>query len=267
MTFFKILFFGDIIGAIGRDGVIRALQELRMELSPDLIIANVENLSHGRGISVKSLLELDTSGIDAYTSGNHVWENTQGVTCFDDPRWKDRLVRPGNIISGRPGRGSTIIKKCGVRVLIINLLGQIFMKDEVMNPFKAIDGILRDPMDVDLALIDLHAEATSEKEAFGHYVDGRAAAVFGTHTHVPTADQKILPGGTAYVTDIGRNGAMDSVIGFEKNSAVTAFLDPSTKSYGLPKHGKIEINAILLTINIDAKRAASIDRIRKIVDG
>ena len=274
MTHFKILFFGDIVGSIGRGAVAKALPELRAELKPDLIFANVENLSHGRGISAKGLLELDAAGVDAYTSGNHVWENTQGVACFDDPRWTDRLVRPANIVSGRPGRGTMVIEKDGVRVLVANLLGRLFMKDEASSPFEAIDKILRDfhsplptPHSPPLILIDLHAEATSEKEAFGHYVDGRVTAVFGTHTHVPTADQKILPGGTAYATDVGRNGAMDSVIGFEKNSAVKAFLDPSIKAYDLPKHGTVEINGMLLTADVDTGRAVSLDRIRKIVDG
>jgi len=264
---YKILFFGDIVGAIGRAGVIKALPELRDELKPDLVIANVENLSHGRGISAKSLLELDAAGVDAYTSGNHVWENAQGVACFEDARWKDRFIRPLNVLAGRPGRGTMVIEKDGTRILVMNLLGSLFMKLEVENPFFAMDKVLKEFPDVNVRLIDFHSEATSEKEALGHYLDGRVTAIFGTHTHVPTADQKVLPGGTAYVTDVGRNGAQDSVVGFEKNGAIKRFLDPEQRSYDIPKHGKIEINAVLLTADLDTGLALGLDRIRKIVDG
>ncbi len=267
MRSFKILFFGDIIGAIGRRGVTTALPALRAELHPDLIIANVENLSHGRGITPKTLKEMDAAGIDAYTSGNHVWENQMGLACFDDPTWRDRLVRPANIIAHRPGHGAMVIEKEGTNILVTNLLGKLFMKDEVASPFETLDTILTRHPDVDLVLVDFHAEATSEKEAFGHFADGRVTAVLGTHTHVPTADGKILPGGTAYVTDVGRNGAYDSVIGFEKNSAVKSFLSPGSTSYDQPRTGKIEVNAALIEADIDTGRAVGLDQIRKIVDG
>lgn len=267
MKTFKILFFGDVIGSLGRGGVAKVMPELRAEHQPDLVIANVENLSHGRGISAKGLLELDGAGVDAYTSGNHVWENEQGTGCFEDARWKDRLVRPANIVAGRPGRGSMVIEKNGARVLVTNLLGSLFMKHEVENPFTAIDKILAEFPDVQLRIVDFHTETTSEKEAFGHVVDGRVTGVFGTHTHVPTADQKVLSGGTGYVTDVGRNGGHDSVVGFEKNSAIKRFLDPTFKTYELPKHGKVEINAVLLTADLGTGLAVGLDRIRKIVDG
>ncbi len=270
MTPFKILFFGDIIGAIGRQAVIKALPDLREQYEPDVVIANVENLAHGRGITAKTLLELDAAGIDAYTSGNHVFENGAGLSCFADPRWKDRLVRPSNIM-GRPGRGiitldvQTDEDKKPVRLVVTNLLGQLMMKDEVSNPFTALTEILTHTTDADLILVDFHAEATSEKEAFGHFADGKVTGVFGTHTHVPTADQKILPGGTAYTTDVGRNGASDSVIGFTKADAVHAFTVGQI-AYGIPENGKAEINAVLLTANLDTHRAVTLDRIRIFVD-
>ena len=263
MKSFKILVFGDIVGAIGRKGITTVLPELRKEFAPDLVIANVENLSHGRGITHKSLLELDALGIDAFTSGNHVWENAQGLSCFSDEKWKGRLIRPANVAEHLEGKGSMVIEKNGAHILIINLLGQLFMKDATSSAFTTFDTLLQP---ADLTLVDLHTEATSEKEAFGHYVDGRATAVWGTHTHVPTADQKILPGGTAYVTDIGRNGGYDSVVGFEKNGAVQRYLGSKIKSYDPTPDGKVEVNAILITADLETGKATALDRIRKIVD-
>ncbi len=263
---YKILFFGDIVGSIGRKVVASALTEWRETHKPDLIIANVENLSHGRGISPKGLLELDALGIDAYTSGNHVWENAAGLSCFTDPRWQTRLIRPVNMRPGNTGRGWTLFEKDGARILLMNVLGSLFMKDESTSPFLAVDGILAEAPAFDLAILDIHAEATSEKEALGHYADGRVTAVLGSHTHVPTADQKVLPGGTAYVTDVGRNGGHDSVVGFEKKSAIERFLVPGTRAYDPQKEGLAEANAVLIEADAKTGKALSIDRLRKIVD-
>ena len=262
---FKILFFGDIIGSIGRRGVIAALPELRAQYAPDCVIANVENLAHGSGITAKTLLELDAANIDAYTSGNHVWQNQSGLSCFEDPRWKERLIRPANVDPKREGRGFMVLEHKTVKIAVTNFLGQLFMKDDASSPFLSFDRIYEANKNVDIFLVDIHTETTSEKEAFGHYVDGRATAVFGTHTHVPTADQKILPGGTAYVTDVGRNGALDSVNGFEKLGAIKTFLD-GKRTHDIPEHGEVEINCVLLTFDLQTKKAVSLDRIRKIVD-
>ena len=260
---FKILFFGDIVGALGRQGVVSNLPSLKEELAPDLIVANVENLAHGRGITAKTLQELDAAGVDAYTSGNHVWENPVGLSCFDDPIWKNRLVRPANVDPTRAGRGATVVEKNGVRILLVNLMGQLFMKDTMSSPFLSLDRILAENV-ADLRLVDIHAEATSEKEALGHYADGRVTAVFGTHTHVPTADAKILPGETAYVTDVGRNGGYHSVVGFEKKAAIQRFLDPSSHAYDPSEEGPTEINAVLLTADPATGLAVRLDRIRRI---
>ena len=271
---FKLLFFGDIVGAIGRQAVVKILPKLREEFAPDFVVANVENLAHGRGITAKTLLELDAAGIDAYTSGNHVFENPVGLSCFDDARWKDRIVRPANMDPKLPGHGSIEINlpltkgelRGSVRLAIFNILGQLFVKENPSSPFLAFDRLFSEASDADVVLVDFHAEATSEKEAFGHFADGRATAVFGTHTHVPTADEKILPGGTAYTTDVGRNGEFDSVVGFEKNSALKVFLDSNAKSYEISTTGTAEINAVLLTVDLDTKKAVALDRIRRFVD-
>jgi 2',3'-cyclic-nucleotide 2'-phosphodiesterase len=261
---FKILFFGDIVGSIGRRGVVSMLPSLKEELKPDLIIANAENIAHGRGITVKTLQELDAAGVDAYTSGNHVWENPAGLGCFSDPAWKDRLIRPANVDPERAGRGTMVVEKNGVRILLINLAGQLFMKDTVSSPFLSLDRILAENPDVNLRIVDIHAEATSEKEALGHYADSRVTAILGTHTHVPTADGKILTGGTGYVTDVGRNGALDSVVGFEKMAAIQRFLDPANRAYDPPEDGPIEINAVLLTANPKTGLATHLDQIHRI---
>lgn len=261
---FKILFFGDVVGAPGRKGLRAVLPDLRAEYAPDLVIANVENLSHGQGVSAKSLKELDDIGVDAYTSGNHVWGNQAGLSCFTDPAWKGRLIRPANVQPHLAGTGSMVIEKNGQRLLVINLLGTLFMKDQVENPFLCFDSLIADAPK--MVLVDFHTETTSEKEALGHYADGRASAVLGSHTHVPTADTKILPGGTAFQTDVGRCGAHDSVVGYEKNSATKAFFPPFKRMYDLQKSGTVEVNAVCVSIDPETGKALALDRIRKIVD-
>jgi len=262
----KILFFGDLIGSLGRKAVIRSLPDLRAKHAPDFVVANVENLSHGRGISPKTLRELDAAGVDCYTSGNHVWENEQGLPCFSDPVWKNRLIRPGNMRPELPGLGHAILERNGCKIVLVNVLGQLFMEDQkATSPFAYFDEICKLYQNLPL-LVDFHAEATSEKEAFGHYADGRAAAVLGTHTHVSTADAKILPNGTAYVTDVGRSGGYDSVVGFEKSSAVRRFLDPTHKAYDPQSSGAAEANAVMVEIDLDTKRALSILPIHELLD-
>lgn len=267
----RILFFGDIVGSIGRRAVCSILPRLREQYAPDVVIANVENLAHGRGITPKTLAELDAVGVTAYTSGNHIFENPNGLACFADAAWKDRLIRPHNILAFRPGKGVMSIQLGDQRLFVVNLMGQLFMKDEVESPFVAIDRILTEEIlpisgEKPLVIVDFHTETTSEKEAFGHYVDGRITAVFGTHTHVPTADVKVLPGGTAYATDIGRNGAMDSVVGFEKSAALGRFLGKTQKAYDIPEHGVAEINALLLEIDLMGRNVLGLTRVQEKID-
>ncbi len=263
---FRILFFGDVIGSIGRRAVTTALPELRNDFQPDFVIANVENLAHGRGITPSTLEELDRAQIDAYTSGNHVWENPVGLACFTDDRWKQKLIRPANVAPDKRGKGWTIIEKDGVKILLINVMGQLFLKDTMSSPFLSFDRIVSEAGAMDIVLVDHHAETTSEKEALGHYADGRATAVVGTHTHVPTADAKILTAGTAYITDVGRNGGYDTVVGFEKVAAVERFMNPSSRSYDPPDRGTMEVNCVCITVDLESKRAIEIQHIRRIID-
>ncbi len=265
---FTILYFGDVVGKIGRTALMKALPDMKRRFSPNLTIANVENLTHGAGIGPKQLKELRDASVDAFTSGNHVWDNPDGLAILDDPAWTGRLVRPANMRRDQPGRGSTVATKDGVRVLIVNLMGQALFPESVESPFNALDTILATHAAdrPDLVFVDFHAETTAEKEAFGHYADGRVAAVLGSHTHVPTSDAKILPGGTAYCTDVGRVGAYDSVIGFEKKSVLERFLTGGDMSYDIPKKGAAEVNGIAVRVDVRTGRATGLDRIRKFVE-
>ena len=264
----KILFFGDVVGKPGRLGLIKALPKLKKKYEPDLVIANAENLAHGVGMSKKTLEELAEAGVDAFTGGGHSWQNSQGTPLLDDPAWRERLVVPTNAGEAQKGRAWIMLEVKQKKVLLINLQGCLFTHPATQDPFAALDKIIEQQKGSKphLIVVDFHAEATAEKEALGHYADGRVAAVLGTHTHVATADLKILPGGTAYVTDVGRVGAYDSVVGFEKTSAINSFLKQKDRKYTLSNTGAVEINAVCLTLDPETGLAKSLDRIREIVD-
>lgn len=268
MRAFRVLIFGDVVGALGREGLVKALSTLREKYSPDFIVANVENLAHGAGVTLKTLNELTMAGVDAFTGGNHSWDNPLGAPLFEDAEWGNKLAVPTNYGGAKGGKNAILVEKNGVRILIANVMGQLFTHPNTSSPFTALDNILTSHAkdNANVVLVDIHGEATSEKEAFGHYADGNVTAVVGTHTHIPTNDHKILPGGTAYVTDLGRCGAYDSVLGFEKTSAVRRYLAQSSGNYDLPKKGACEVNGIALTVDLDTGLAAQVDRIREIVD-
>lgn len=264
---FRILFFGDVIGSLGRRAVVEILPRLRETYGPDFVIANVENLAHGTGVTAKTLQELVNAGVHAFTGGNHSWGNPLGRPLFEDSAWRDRLIAPTNYGASQGGSNVLTIGSGEKRVAVVNIIGQLFMHPETRSPFEALDRTLQNLTDPPKTIIvDFHAEATAEKEAFGHFADGRVSAVLGTHTHVATADAKILPGGTAYVTDVGRCGAHDSVIGFEKKSVVKRYLQQSRTPYDLPTQGQTEVNAIVLTVDLDTGRVSTLDRIREIID-
>ncbi|OGL73459.1 hypothetical protein A3E39_02755 [Candidatus Uhrbacteria bacterium RIFCSPHIGHO2_12_FULL_60_25] len=266
---FTILYFGDVVGKIGRTALMNVLPDMKRRYAPDLTIANVENLTHGAGIAPKQLQVLADVGVDAFTSGNHVWENPDGLAMLDDPAWAGRLIRPANMRRGEPGRGSAVYKtKDGVSVLLVNLMGQVLFPETVESPFTSLDTIIASHTSdrPNVVFVDFHAEATSEKEALGHYADGRVAALVGSHTHVPTADAKILPGGTAYCTDVGRVGAYDSVIGFEKKGVLERFLTGGDMPYDIPKKGQSEVNGIAVRVDVQTGRATGLDRIREFVE-
>ncbi len=219
----RFLFLGDIVGRPGREAITRELQSLRRDLKLDFVVANVENAAAGFGVTRKIANELLASGVDVMTGGNHSWDQREALSFIEE---EPRLLRPANYPSGTPGRGVAAFQtSSGKKVLIVNVLGRLFM-DALDDPFqtvgKALDGY-RLGATVDAVIVDMHAEATSEKMAMGHFCDGRASLVVGTHTHVPTADTMILPGGTAYQSDAGMCGDYDSVIGMDKAVPLARF--------------------------------------------
>ena len=219
----RILLCGDVVGRSGREVVTRELPRLRRELALDFVVANGENAAHGFGITDKNCEELYAAGVDVITTGNHVWDRREIVAYIDgDPR----LLRPVNFPPGTPGRGFGVFALAdGRKLMVVNAMARLFM-DAIDDPFAALDRLLAEhPLgDVDAILVDFHGEATSEKMSMGHFCDGRASAVVGTHSHVPTADAQILPKGTAYMTDAGMCGDYDSVIGMQKEIAVARFV-------------------------------------------
>lgn len=207
----KVLFIGDIVGHSGRAAVARILPELASEQSWDLCIANAENSAGGKGITPAIAAELLGTGIDVLTMGNHTWDNKEIFKFIDEAHY---LVRPANYPINVPGQGYTVVEKKGKRVAVINLSGQVFM-GSMDCPFAKADELISSLSDCDYIIIDFHGEATAEKVGFARYVDGRVAAVIGTHTHIQTADEGLLPHGTLYITDVGATGAIDSVLGME----------------------------------------------------
>jgi len=263
----KILVLGDIVGKIGRKAVKEALPLLKDEHKPDLIIANAENAAHGRGVTPSVLKELLDMGIDFMTSGNHVWDKKEAVDCFNDPKLSDKIIRPANYPLGVPGKGSKMLTVGTKNVLVINLLGRVLMKSGVDDPFRAFDEELKNYLSPkpSIILVDFHAEASSEKQAFAWYVKDRATAVWGTHTHVLTADARVFPdNGPAYITDLGMCGARDGIIGFDRELAMPHYLNALPMKSDIPVEGEAIVNAIL--IECDGKgKALDIKTINKTI--
>jgi len=257
----KILFFGDIVGRPGRKAITKVLPELKRQLKPDLTIANAENLAHGIGVTKKTLQEGLNSGIDFYTSGNHIWGKPEVYEIFQNIDMP--LIRPANYPEDSPGQGQKLLNIGTKSVLVINLNGQVFMEEQLDSPFQKIDQILAEykTANLDAILVDFHAEATSEKVALGWYVDGRVTAVLGTHTHIPTCDQTILPKGTAYITDVGMVGAKESVIGVDKDIVIKRFLTQRPESFEIPESKLCVVNAVFLEIDTKTKKVVKIKRI------
>lgn len=263
----KILFFGDIVGKIGRQAVSQILAELRQEYAPDFVLANVENLAHGKGVTAKTLKELKASGVDLFTSGNHVWKKEDVIEAAKESQTV--LLTPANDPRTGKAGGYQLIEIGLKKILVINLLGRVFIEEEDLAcPFKTVDQILAEteslkPQGI---FVDFHAEATSEKMALGWYLDGRVSAVIGTHTHIPTADAKILPKGTAYLTDSGMVGPTESVLGVDKEIIIKKFINQSPIIFKIPEQGEVEVNAVFLEIDERSGLAKKIAKIQKLVN-
>lgn len=263
----KILFFGDIYGKLGRQGLAQVLPQWRKQYAPDVVIVNVENMAHGKGVTPATMAEMSALGIDAFTSGNHVFHSaTQAEACFTQ---YPNLIRPQNYGPEFPGKGYYRFEKNGQWYCILNLNGTTFFekqfRGDISSPFTAVDSLLSEVAQKgDIILIDLHAEATSEKVAFGWHVDGRATVVVGTHTHVPTADQWIMPAGTAFTCDVGMTGPRHSVIGVIIENSLGRFLDPANRYPMEPADdGPVVVNAVLITT--DGVKAKSIQRLQQVL--
>lgn len=262
----KILFFSDVIGRPGREAVRRILPELKAKHNPDLVIANAENVAHGKGVTLHTIGSLLEAGVDFFTSGNHVFDKPEAKDVFE--KLPDKIIRPANFPSNLPGAGFKHLDIKGVPVLIINLNGQVFMEKqfdfgEISNPFERLNQILESEGEkAKIKLLDFHAEATSEKRAMGFWSDGRLSAVLGSHTHVPTADAQILPGGTGYQTDVGMVGAADSVIGVDKAGVMKRFLvvpdSPQAIPLDVADTGIFEIGYALLEIDEQSGKCLNI---------
>ena len=254
----RLLFVGDVIGKPGRQALKRLLPKLVDERRTDYVIVNVENLAGGFGVTPETLAELEELPIDCLTTGNHVWDKKEVVDLFDR---EPRLLRPANYPAGNPGHGLHLGETAsGIPVATINLEGQVFMKN-VDSPFVVADRLLAS-LDgkAKVVFVDMHAEATSEKQAMGIYLDGRASAVVGTHTHVPTADERLLPGGTAFLTDAGRTGPYEGVIGFRSDRVLQRFLLQTPAAFEVAKRD-VRLAAALVDIDETTGRARSIERL------
>jgi 2',3'-cyclic-nucleotide 2'-phosphodiesterase len=212
----SILFVGDIVAAPGRRALRELLPGLREELAADLVVVNGENAAGGIGITPKTAEEILAAGADVITLGNHAYRHREAYGYLEEER---RIVRPANYLPSQPGRGTCVVERAGCAFGVVNLSGNLYM-DAARPAFVVAEAALEEVRDADHVLVDMHAEATSEKVALGWMLDGRVTAVVGTHTHVPTNDARVLPGGTAYVTDVGMTGARDGVIGVEKEDSI-----------------------------------------------
>ena len=256
----RILFFGDIVGKIGRRALGAMLPAAREELKPDLVIANGENMAHGMGITRKTLAEVLAAGVDVVTSGNHISDKDECADILAES--SSHVIRPANYPPAVPGKGVITVPVGARTVAVINLLGRVFMYEHPDCPFRMLDEILKTP-DVKAAsavIVDMHAEATSEKCALGWYADGRVTAVVGTHTHVPTADARILSEGTAYVTDIGMTGGRDGVIGVSREGPMKGFLTQLNAKFEVVEHGIAQVNAVVIDCDPSTGRAQGITR-------
>jgi metallophosphoesterase (TIGR00282 family) len=262
----KILYFGDVYAKPGRDAVLAAMAKLVPAHSIDFVVVNGENMAHGNGILPEMAQQFFDAGVDVITTGNHAWDQKQIIPYMATTT---RLIRPLNYpdhpSAKCPGRGSTVVEKKGLRLGVIQVMGRVFM-DALDCPFRAAEKEAErlDALGVQSILVDFHGEATSEKQAFAHFMDGKVAAVVGSHAHVQTADERILSGGTAAITDVGMSGCFDSVIGVKKEISIQRFLTKRPHRYE-PAEGPGGYGAVIIDVDDSVGKARSILRLREAV--
>ncbi|MBT4516624.1 MAG: YmdB family metallophosphoesterase [Candidatus Komeilibacteria bacterium] len=261
----KILFFGDVSGTLGRQGIKKMAPLWKEKYQADIIIANVENLAHNKGLTLKTMAEMAEAGVEMFTGGNHIWKKYEIEKMAKETDYK--IAAPANDSRCPEKYLFQITEVNGAKLAVINLNGRTFMEHEttLSNPFIKIDKLLSQiPKNTNI-IIDMHAEATSDKRAMGLYLDGRVSVVLGTHTHIPTADAQILEKGTGYLTDIGMVGAYPSVLGIKQEIIIEKFLTESRIRHDLPTTGQIEVNAVLLEIDNHSHKTTDIKLLREII--
>ena len=252
----NVLFVGDVVGHQGRRAVAGLLPGLQREFGIDFTIANCENAAGGFGLTKKVADELLSCGIDVITSGNHIWDKREMVPFLDS---MDMVLRPHNYPPGVPGRGCGVYRTGNdLKIGVVNLQGRVFMRP-IDCPFRVADMLLEQIQDA-ITLVDIHAEATSEKIAMGWYLDGRVAAVVGSHTHVQTADERVRPGGAAYITDAGMTGSFDSVIGIEKEAIINRFLTGIPNRFDQAREDA-RLSGVVISIESKSRKAVGITRV------
>ncbi len=255
----RILAVGDIIGNAGVKELQKELKKIKQEKQPDFIIVNGENSAEGMGITEKNFKDIVEAGADVVTMGNHTWGKKDIFKFIDDPK----IIRPANYPEGVVGKGYNIYQKDNKKIAVINLIGRVDIAVLSENPFLKAKSIVEQISDkVDIIIVDFHAEATAEKIAMGYYLDGKITALFGTHTHVQTADEKILPNGTGYITDIGMTGPRNSVIGMNINASIKRFETTLPERYKIAE-GECMFNGVIFDIDDKTNKVIKIERIAK----
>lgn len=258
MEKFKILCFGDVVGPAALDVFTKNLSRLRKKYGADMVIVNGENVSEGNGIMPDEADALLYSGVDVITGGNHIWQKNRIFSYLDD---KNEIIRPANYPPSNPGRGYTVVDMGSARVLVMNVLGTVFM-ESLACPFETVDKILeKEKGRYDIAVLDIHAEATAEKKALAYYLDGRVNVIFGTHTHVATADEQVLPKGSGYITDLGMCGCEKSCLGVESEIIIEKLKSKMPARFKLAD-GEITLSGALFELDKDF-RVRSVERIKE----
>lgn len=255
-SYMKVLFIGDIVGEPGRETLKKVLEKIREEKLIDFVIANGENSAGGKGITPKVADEIFASGVDVITLGNHTWQRKEVISIIEHAN----ILRPANYPKGVPGKGFNIYRKDKYEICVINLMGRVYMP--ILDcPFQTVDNILKN-ISNKIIIVDFHAEITSEKQAMGWYLAGKVSAVIGTHTHVQTADEKILAGGTAYITDCGMVGPSEGVIGMDRDIILKRYLMGLPQKFEVAK-GKTIFNSVVIEIDEVTGKALSIERLNR----
>lgn len=266
MSTLSVLFIGDIVGSIGRRAVVELLPGLKQEFNPDLVIANGENAAHGKGITVATAEELRMAGIDWLTTGDHCFDQAASVAdCFDSSL---PILRPANYAAEAPGRGYSVIATAKGDILLINLIGRVFMAKNYDDPFRKSQEIIKSFTDKKFSaiIIDMHAEATSEKIALRHSLDGTISLLTGTHTHVQTADNQVTAAGTGYLSDAGMTGFADGVIGLEAAPIIASYLTQTKQPHVIPETGRAILSAVYATIDPTSGTCLSVTPLQRFID-